>query len=402
MNNLGTLYRYELKKLFKRKIVWITLAICLIAIGISMLAGLMGSFYVENEVVDTNYNMFLKDRAYQSALDGKEINQSLLEEMSAAYGMIPPTAERYNTTEEYQKYARPYSEIFNFVRSTTRMTVSEALQWSPNENDLYAKRLDMLEQSWQSENLSDSEKEFWRQKEAELKIPFVYQITESYFMLLRAITTLGILVLLSIAICLAGVFADEHTRRTDQLILSSTHGKGIAYWAKILAGISYAVGISLILSTVAFGLAFAVYGTDGFTAMFQLIFVDYSYPLTAGQGVLILYGCMFVTAVIFSVFVMLLSEMLHSSIATLAITSGTLILSMICSIPPQYRVLAQIWDWLPSGFLTPWNVFDLRLLSVFGHYFTAWQAVPLIYALLSVAVAWSGKLVYQRYQVSGR
>lgn len=402
MNNLGTLYRYELKKLLKRKIVWITLAACLAGTCISMISGLLGSYYAGNEVIDTNYNMFLKDKSYQAALDGRKIDQSLLEEMSKAYSMVPSNVEKYSQTEEYQKYARPYSEIFNFVRNTTHMTVTEAMQWLPNETDLYAKRQNMLEENWQSENLSDGEKEFWRQKEARLKTPFVYQMTESCFMLFRAISTLGILVLLSIAVCLAGVFADEHTRRTDQLILCSTHGKSTAYWAKILAGISYAVGISCILSIVAFGLAFAVYGTDGFTAMFQLIFADYSYPLTAGKAILILYGCMFVTAVIFSVFSMLLSEMLHSSIAALAITSGTLILSMICSIPSQYRALAQIWDWLPSAFLTPWNVFDVRLLPAFGHYFTAWQAVPIIYLLVSVGIVMTGKTVYQRYQVSGR
>lgn len=402
MNNLGVLYCYELKKLLKRKIVWITLVVCLTGTCIFTISGVTGSYYAGNKVIDTNYNMFLTDRAYEMALDGRKIDQSLLEEMSEAYSMVPSNVEKYSQTEEYQKYARPYSAIFNFVGSTTHMTPSDIMQWLPNENDLYAKRQNMLESNWQSENLSDGEKTFWLQKEAQLKTPYIYQITESYSILFRGITTLGILVLLSIAVCLAGVFADEHTKRTDQLILCSTHGKSIAYWAKILAGISYAMSISLILSIIAFGLTFAVYGTNGFTAMFQLIFAVYSYPLTVGQAVLILYGCMLVTTIIFSVFVMLLSEMLHSSIATLAITSGTLILSMICSIPPQYRVLAQIWDWLPNAFLTPWNIFDVRLFPVFGGYLTAWQVVPIIYLLVSVGIVMVGKSIYQRYQVSGR
>lgn len=402
MNNLGTLYYYELKKLLKRKIVWITLLLCLTATAVTMVAGLLGSYYIDNKKVDTNYNMFLIDREYQKVLEGKEINQSLLEEMSNAYHMIPLTAERYNLTEEYQKYARPYSEIFNFVRNATNMTASEAMQWIPNQKDLYAKRQVVLENDWKNANLSDVEKEFWRQKEAELKTPFVYQITESYFMLFRAVTTIGLLVLLSVSVCLAGTFAEEHIRRTDQLILCSTHGKGMAYWVKVLMGISFAIGISLIISTFAFMLAFAAYGTESFHAILQLIFAEYSYPLTVGQAVLILYGCLLVTAVIFSVIVMLLSEMFRSSIATLAVTSGMLILSMVCSVPPQSRILSQIWDYLPSGFLTPWNIFDIRLLSVFGHHFTAWQAVPIIYLLVSIVIVMFEKMIYQRYQVSGR
>ena len=221
-------------------------------------------------------------------------------------------------------------------------------------------------------------------------------------MLFRAVTTIGLFVLMAVSICLSGLFAEEHTKRTDQLILCSKHGKGMAYWAKIFAGISFAIGISLLLSIFAAVLSVGIYGMDGFDAMIQLIFAEYSYPLTACQAVLILYGCVIVTSVIFSTFVMLLSEMLRSSITTLAITFGMLILSMICSIPSQYRVLAQIWDWLPSGFLTPWNIFDIRLVSTFGHYLTAWQAVPIIYIFASMIIAAIGKPIYRHFQVSGR
>lgn len=35
-------------------------------------------------------------------------------------------------------------------------------------------------------------------------------------------------------------------------------------------------------------------------------------------------------------------------------------------------------------------------------YFTAWQAVPVIYLIAMVATARAGKTVYRRYQVSGR
>lgn len=183
MNNLGVLYRYELKKILKRKIVYITLAICFIATAILLIGELIGPYYIGNEKVDTQYHMFLTDRNYQEMLDGREIDQALLEETIAAYSMIPITAEKYSSTEEYQKYARPYSAILNFVRDTTHMTLSEVLQWTPSLDDLYAQRQSMLENQWIAEYLSEREKTFWQQKEAGIKTPFVYQITESYYML---------------------------------------------------------------------------------------------------------------------------------------------------------------------------------------------------------------------------
>jgi len=402
MNQFGRLYYYEMKKLLKRKIVWIALLIGIIAVMITILGELIGYYYIDNKKIDTKYHMYLTDRDYQKKLEGRAIDQSLLEEMTKAYRKIPITAEHYSVTEEYQTYARPYSVIFSFVQDTTQMTRLELTRWIPELKDLYTKRQAMLEEHWQSEFLSDGEVEFWRQKEAKLKWPFVYQITESYEILLSAITTVGLLVLLIVSVCLSSLFMEEHTRKTDQLILCSKFGKNIAYWAKFFAGISFATGTALLLLTFAVLLAFGAYGIGDFNAMIQLVFAQYSYSLTAGQMVLILYGCVLATTMVYSALIMLLSEMCHNSIATLAITSGMLIFSMIGSVPFQYRVLSQIWNWLPSGFLAPWNIFDVRLLLIFGHYFTAWQAVPAIDVIASFLLAFIGKPIYQQFQISGR
>ena len=99
---------------------------------------------------------------------------------------------------------------------------------------------------------------------------------------------------------------------------------------------------------------------------------------------------------------MILSEFLHSNIATLAVSTGLLIMAMFVVVPEQYRLLAQIWDWLPWCFLTPWNVFGKYTIFIFGHYFTSWQAVPIIYLIASIIIATIGKPIYQRFQVSGR
>ena len=185
--------------------------------------------------------------------------------------MIPATAEKYSSTEEYQTYARPYSAIFNFVRDTTQMTFSEIMQWTPGLDNLYARRQSMLEKQWISKNLSEGEKAFWQQKEAAIHTPFVYQITDRSDILFRSVTTIGLFVLMAVSICLLGLFSEEHTNRTDQLILCSKHGKGMAYQAKIFAGISFAIGTSLSLSAFAAVLSVCIYGTDDFNAMFQLI-----------------------------------------------------------------------------------------------------------------------------------
>lgn len=280
MNHLKTLYFYELKKLLKRKMVLITLLLCLFVTGVTILVNLAGSYYVDDKKVDTHYHMFQVDKGYEEALDGRVIDQALLEEMTQAYGMIPMTAERYSTTDEYQKYARPYSAIFNFVRDATWMTITETLEWKPDENELQTKRQALLDSLWKESVLTDNEIAFWQKKETEVQKPFTFAVKEGYCTLFEGFTTIGLFVLLAVAICLSNVFTQEHSRRTDQLILCTTNGKGKAYWAKILAGISFAIGVSLVNTAFAFLLALSVYGPEGFDAAFQLIYARYSYPLT--------------------------------------------------------------------------------------------------------------------------
>lgn len=259
-----------------------------------------------------------------------------------------------------------------------------------------------LQSMWEDFRLSKSEIEFWQESEAQIKTPFVYQYHEAYSTLISCYQTVGLLVLLLIAICLSGVFSEEHTRKTDQIILCSPLGKTWSYWAKITAGISFSVISTILLSLFTFIMAICLHGANGFNAAFQLIYIRSSAPITCGQAVLIAYGSMIFAAIVTSIFVMVLSELLHSNIAALAVSTALLIISMIVDVPEQYRVLAQIWNWLPWCFLAPWNVFGGYTVSILGYYFTSWQVVPLIYLAASIAIAAGGKPLYHRFQIWGR
>ncbi len=404
MNNFIVLYKYEWKKLLDKKIVWITFSLCIMVIIVSLWVPFVGSYYVGGEQIDTNFNMYQIDKRYSKSLSGKAINQELLEETIKAYRKIPYTKGlNYTLTKEYQQYARPYSAIFNFIVGTTDMQTSDViLSWQPNEDDLYTKRQEWLKSMWEEFGLSKGEIDFWQERELQIKIPFVYEHHEAYNTLLSCYQTVGLFVLLLIAICLSGIFSEEHTRKTDQIILCSPLGKTLVYWIKITTGISFAVVSTILLSLFTFIMTICLHGTDGFHAVFQLIYTRNSDPISCGQAILIAYGTMIITAIVTSIFVMVLSELLHSNIATLAVSTALLIMSMFVVIPEQYRLLAQIWDWLPWCFLTPWNVFGKYTIFIFGHYFTSWQAVPMIYLMVSMVIAVVGKPIYQRFQVSGR
>lgn len=402
MKNLQTLYQFELKKVLSRKIVRITVIIMLILIEFSLCIQLLGDYYIDGKRVDSNYGIFQKIRTTQRALTGRHIDQQLLKETWDAFRKIPPVTDvHYTGTAEYWEYAFPYGAIFQFATAAANMD-EDAMAWEVDEADLYSMWQDALENSWNSFYLTEGEKEYWRRLELSVEKPIEYAYKEGWWTLLDGLYTIGLMAQLTIAVCLSNVFTVEQTRKTDQLILCSRYGKGTLYLAKIFAGISFSAGISLLYMIAAFVLTTVVYGSDGFSAAIQLIYTDYSAPLSVGEVVLIGYGLMLVASILTGVFTMVLSEILRNGIGTLAVIGGIIILSMFVLIPYQYRVLAQIWDYLPCTFISIWNILDCRLVPFFGTYLTNIQFVPVLYIVIAGILSVIGFKIYQKYQVGAR
>lgn len=70
-------------------------------------------------------------------------------------------------------------------------------------------------------------------------------------------------------------------------------------------------------------------------------------------------------------------------------------LNMI-DIPYQFRIVSHIYDLLPTNLLVAWEVWDNRLISVFGKYFTNYQIAPIAYLTLTILLVVIGKFIYQK------
>ena len=245
--------------------------------------------------------------------------------------------------------------------------------------------------AWGYNYLNDREIAYWESQLSKLQTPFVYAHHDGYMYILEVFLTVGFMMLLYTAIVLSNVFPDEHTHRTDQLVLSAPMGRNTVYWAKLTAGITAGVIGALLMTLLTWALAFSIYGSNGFDMPIQLFYTSYAGNLTIGQTCVIAYGCLIITAVLMSVMVMFLSELLRSGIGALSVTTAMLLASALIQIPPQYRLLGQLWDYLPTSFLAMWNVFDCRLIQLCGKLFTSYEIVPVIYlaaaALLSESIS---------------
>lgn len=403
MANMGILYRYELKKLLKRKLVWVTGIIILLLSVVVIVMDLTGNYYIDGVAVDTNYNMMKTSREYEKQLTGRAVDQEMLEEMKAAYSKVPMDVEDYTMTTEYQTYARPYSIIFNSVRQILKITqLKEVLSWDINETSLYDKRMEWIEAYWREMNLTEGEKAYWQEKEQLIQKPFVYEYAAGYWKLLADGQSLSILLILYAAICLSDYFSKEHTLRTDQMILSSRLGKKQLYWVKIMAGLSFLAVYYLLALFVVAMTVFGCYGLEGADAMMQIDVPIYSGTLRVGAVTFIMYALLCLAVLLTGIFVMMLSEVLHNGIVPLAIVSAAAMASIVIGGSENYRILSQIYAYLPFNTLNGRCMFMPYLVPLFGKYLELWQSAPIFWIVAAGVFLLIGRWFYQRYQVSGR
>lgn len=380
-----TLYKFELRKIINRKIVWITGGVLLI--GLLIWGAASAILPTSREYSASSLNGYEANRAEREAagqIAGRAIDQTLIDEMRPAY-------QEFILTGDYKK-ALPYLDIYNFMGNVLGTNAS-AVILKCDSDMLYSTLHSQLEENTATgltENISIDE-------------PIIYRgYFDGWNNIAGMMKLLFCMEIMFITICLSSVFTAEHTRKTDQLILCSRFGKKKLYTAKMLAGLTVGIGFTLILSALMFGIIAFLYGFDGFDTILQFILLR-PFSITAGQAAFILVALSFAGAALISVFTMMLSEVTKNSIATIGTITGILLVTMfIMEMPANLKLLSEIWYMLPSNLVSLNGAFRYSMFHVGGNPLVAYQYVPVIYLIAAIIFALIGKIAYTRYQVNGR
>lgn len=389
------LYFYEMKKIWGRKLIWIVLVIMAAIVVTSAYSPMTGNTYTNGVLSYSHKEIQERKMTNSRALSGRILGSVLLNEIHEAYEKQPAGVEQFTLTEEYEKYLIPLEPVINYV-----WDIMDAYQGSVmfpldiSEEELYEARRFCVEESWTSDFLTAGEREYWEKKEEQLDKPFIWQYAGGYEKIMENVYTWIVIAVLMIAICFSKIFSMEHSQKTNSLILSSRFGRESLYYAKIVAGITS----SLILGAVIFGLGalviFGIWGVDGGNGAVQMFIPFCSETMSMKEAVLICLWTLFTGIVLSVVFTMVLSEKCKSGVGTMAVVVGILILSGFLYIPDQYRIISQLWNMIPSNMTAVWSIFDVRLVSVLGNYYTMWQIVPFIWLFLSALLVMYGKRIY--------
>ncbi len=401
MKNFWTLVRFELKKIWSRKITWI-------AFGIVFTVMLAFGFYrtfVSHEVNGvrvTAHEEEMQAKAEEKKLAGRLVNDELLEDMFVA---------RSEHEEAFQPYRNFYSNVVLDVLGNSgalsRGSVEgakAALGISPEEELIYAARRKQIEESLTSQYLTEGEKEYWHNVlETEESVPWEYDYYQGVHFVWVAAYTAIVLIALMLAVSLANLFADEHQKKTDQLVLCSRNGRKVLCMAKITAGLLFAMvstGLVLLATAVPWLISF---GADGWHAPIQLIVPTSMVQMTFGEMILYTYAVAILASILYCSIILCCSELFrNSTVAVMAVIVVLVLVPMMVIVPYEYRVLSQIFDLNPINVIAIWSATDYRLVPFFGGYLTVHQVAPILYTMLAAVFLWIGSRAYLKFQVSGR
>lgn len=383
------LYRFELKKILAQKLLWILAAAILLGLAV---------FGVATEVRPTNSGLPMGEvialqREGSQELAGQTVDQAFLDRL------LPLFTDPEENTEAQLKYNDFFNWLTLILGTAHRQEILQT-----DEARLYEALWPQLAPDPQAAGLTQEEIAHWtEQAQARLAQPLVYQgYHEGWQTAAHGMEVMVFLEILFLAVVLAPLFPQEHLRRTDQLILSCRFGRGKAYAAKLLAGVTVGVGFTALLLLAYLGMLGLVYGLEGANvpALFTHLFPA---DLTIGEMVGILFLAALAAAVLVSVAVMLLAELTRNAIAAMAVVLGILLLTtMIYAVPENLRGLATLWYGIPSNFLCLRGAFRYPLLTLGEAAFPTWQVTPVVWLLLALVIALAGRWVYNRYQVGGR
>ena len=376
MRNIGTLYRFELKKILHNKL---TIAMLLLVCGLSIILGINPGDSESNAV-----------RELQHSINGRAIDNTLLSEM---YQVIDDYAIAWNESNTaYERVAYVEKEIIGSSEILRNYSADE--MYEIRESDMFA--------MMNADHMTDDEIDWWAEKESQVKKPFVYEYMGGPFLLSMVLSTMCLLMIILSAMCLSTVFAGEHRQRTDQMVLSCVNGRKETYFAKIAAGATFLLCVFIISMIL---LAIVIYfrkGLDGMNTMVQLELPFSAYPLSIGKFIVIQIVIMIVATIFFAIVGMVFSEVFRNGLPVMGLMIGCYLAVTLFDIPSKFRVASQIAECAPTEILSVWSLYDHRLVKLGGHFFTNYQIAPIVYVLIAIVLYILGRKLYCSFQVSGR
>lgn len=412
---MGTLIKFELKKLWNKKMNRIVIGFCLLLIiflffntGKDFLAtSEKGEQYrgqeaigIRKEQIQEIAGVLTNERIQgeiQKLQELRNDEKNLVTNSDGEIDFSPKIYNEYlsnrlnlltNVNRVYSNYNTSYiTELFNLK-----------LEKQKDFYELREQRIkEKLEQNYEGNTYTEPEKQYWTEKSETVKTPFEYDFYYGWSNLYSTYEML-ILGVIAICICLASVFAGEYQNGTDKILLTTKYGKSKDIIAKITSSYLFATVVFTVYLIAAIGIIFFMFGTEGWNLPIQLSNILSPYALTFLQS--LMYNIFISYMVLFGMvgFTLFLSAKLKNPMTVLVIDIAIIMLPIFLSVSSAFGI------WNKTLLLMPYNAiyskFSQMVSYSIGNIVIDLPMMTIItYAIIMILTLVGATLSYKKHQV---
>ena len=412
---MGTLIKFEWKKIWRSRAVWVSLLGCLIFLAFCTVQTIaQQSTFDDRGTMLYGLEAIKVKKSRMELLQGpltqervqKEMDE-FLEYVEDPENLSQDADQEYLSEDAYYSWYRPKRDLLELIGNTQKSLLEDGILKDVfSREDLpefYQAREQRMEEYLAiqkgQDHISEAEASYWKNKAQKIRKPYVYQYAGGWSELLH-VSEWNILIILVMCIGVAPVIAGEYQSGADGVLLGTKYGKTRLVRAKILASLAYSallyVGLTLLYSSVILG----VIGFEGADASIQMTSssVPIPWPLTMWQAVL-LNNLLGLAATLFMTFLtLLLSALCKTSYAVVIADFLVLIVPLFLNTSMGGRLFQHIFLLLPAKALA-YSYSNLTAYSVGGIMMSAPTMIFLTYGVCGILFLFLSGRLFREHQV---
>lgn len=418
---MKTLFELELKKLIKKRMNIIVIAVCLLLIGVLFYLPISQFIVLDTDGKQTKgIAAIAMEKEFANTYAGKLTNDKISADITEYQALFDNPAnvskdstQKALTDSAYFKYFLPYIDYWklingNFVDPYAYDSTFATITNIDLENaiDFYAARDEkvntLLNQEYVDWNFSDSEKVFWQNRISSITTPYEYSYHTGWETLLNCLE-LFVIGIIGICICISGTFSGEYQSGADSIILSSRYGKSKLITAKILAAFAYSCLTFTLFVLVGCGIQLVAFGMDGWNLPVQVLNTIAPYNLSLLGATLLAIFTLYLVLIGMVAFTLLLSAKMKSSVPVLAVIILAMMLPMFLGISETNGIWNRILVLLPYRATQP--VFSDDFYGYLGYplgglTFDVVTVRMLVYVAITLVCVPFARKAWKRHQVA--
>lgn len=397
MNNFLTLMGFEYKKIFLKKSVVMALSVAFALNIVSCFAMVIGNsnsdYYSEGM---SNWDAMQMDKASMKALSGRKLDATLILEASAAYQKMDENVTSYTKTENYKKFAKPYSGIYTLIDSAyansgNAFNIDDFQNLSAEDADNYyvIRETQLRENLTNNPLFSETDVDYILSIDKSVKKPFILEYTDGYDRFFALSVTTMMIILVMVSFIVSPIFSDEYSKNTAALILTSKNGKKHLLYAKIFTAISIGLIVTLTFSLSSYFVCMGIYGFDGTNSQIQLLIPLLPYNFTFIEATIIIIITSFMGGLLQTTFCLAISSVSKNSIIPMSVGIVFIILGIFNM--SQIPIIKKLGYLLPLNLGNFHNITLPIIFNLFSYKIFLYQAsimtgliLSLIFLMLSV------------------